>query len=62
MANENTQAFIKQWFINKGYNPSQIAAIMGNLHGETGFDNTVQENYQHKEFAVNDGVGIGLAQ
>ena len=39
MANEDNQAFIKQWLINKGYNQSQIAGIMGNLHGESGFDN-----------------------
>lgn len=62
MANEDNQAFIKQWLINKGYNQSQIAGIMGNLHGESGFDNTVQEDYQQKEFDVNDGVGVGLAQ
>ena len=62
MANENNEAFIKQWFINKGYNQSQIAGIMGNLHGESGFDNTVNEDHVQKEFDVNDGVGVGLAQ
>ena len=62
MANEDNQAFIKQWFINKGYNQSQIAGIMGNLHGESGFDNTVNEDHVQKEFDVNDGVGVGIAQ
>ena len=50
MANEDNQAFIKQWLINKGYNQSQIAGIMGNLHGESGFDNTVQQDHYEDVF------------
>lgn len=54
--------YIKHWLTNKGLNDSQIAGIMGNLAGESGYDNTVHEGHVKKAFDVNDGVGYGIAQ
>lgn len=58
----DNKEYIKQWLASKGLNNSQIAGIMGNLAGESGYSNTIHEGHVQKSFDVNDRVGYGIAQ